>query len=94
MFNIQFAPQMPTLQQIRIPLAGVTITPTATGYSMSGTDIVPYHTLGTTETPMKDRTITDLTGSVDLVAKKYSLQFTCFGKPVSYNGSLYYPANN
>ena len=94
MFNIQFAPQMPTLKQIRIPLAGVTITPTATGYSMSGTDIVPYYTTGTTEAPMKDRTITDLTGSVDLVTKKYTLQFTCFGLTVSYNGSLYYPANN
>ena len=94
MFNIQFAPQMPTLKQIRIPLAGVTITPTATGYNMSGTDIVPYYTTGTTEAPMKDRTITDLTGSVDLVTKKYTLQFTCFGQTVSYNGSLYYPANN
>lgn len=94
MFNIQFAPQMPTLKQIRIPLAGVTITPTATGYSMSGTDIVPYYTTGTTEAPMKDRTITNLTGSVDLVTKKYTLQFTCFGQTVSYNGSLYYPANN
>lgn len=93
-FNIQFAPNMPTLKQIRIPLASATITPTATGYSISGTDIVPYYTTGTTEAPMKDRTITDLTGSVDLVTKKYALQFTCYGLTVTYNGSLYCPASN
>lgn len=94
MFNIQFAPNMPTLKQIRIPLATTTITPTVTGYTMSGTDIVPYYTTGTTEAPMKDRTITDLTASVDLVAKTYALQFTCYGQTVTYHGSLYYPASN
>lgn len=94
MYNIQFVQQMPKLQKIRIPLNNATITPTVSGYEISGTDIVPYYTNGTTELSFGERTVTDLTGNVNLVTKTYQLQFTCFEKTVTYQGSLYVPAKN
>lgn len=94
MFNIQFAPNMPTQPHIRIPLDGATITPTATGYSISGTNIVPYFTRGTVELKDEKFTITDLTASVDLVTKTYSIQFTCVGQTWGKKSQkLYCPAS-
>jgi len=95
MFNIQFVPQMPTQQHIRIPLDSATITTTATGYNISGTNIVPYFTRGTVELKDEKFTITDLTANVDLVTKTYSIQFTCVGQTWGKKDQkLYCPASN
>lgn len=90
--NVKFAEAMPTLKEIAAYLTegeGCTINSTATGYTFECASVVPYYKEGSTETPMGTRTMTNVKGSVDLVNRKYSVQFFCYGLQVNDSGDLY-----
>lgn len=90
--NVKFAAAMPILKEVAAYLSegeGCTITSTATGYTFECASAVPYYKEGSTETPMSTRTMTNVKGSVDLVNRKYSVEFFCYGLQVNDSGNLY-----
>ncbi len=90
-YNISFAAGMPKLAEIRIPLngEGTVIEPTATGYHIAGSGIVPYYIQGGAEVPMASRTIDNLDATIDVAARTYSVEFDCYGLHVAHNGKLH-----
>lgn len=68
---------------------GCTITNTATGYTFESASITPYNKAGTTEIPMDSRKMTNVKGTVDLVNRKFTIDFDCMGEQYSDKGSLY-----
>ena len=87
--NIQFAPQMPKLEEIVIPLDDATIVQTAKGYTATAATIVPYFKQGDKLIPFSDRTITNLNYELNVRDHKFSIEFDCYGLHYTDNGYLY-----
>ncbi|MDY4406501.1 MAG: hypothetical protein SPE55_05500 [Sodaliphilus sp.] len=92
MKNMKFVEAMPTLNEIAVYFNdgdGSTITNTATGYTFESESITPYYKAGTTEIPMDSRQMTNVKGTVDLVNRKFTIDFDCMGIHWKDKGSLY-----
>lgn len=91
--NVKFSDKMPfPLKEMAVYFNdgdGSTITNTATGYTFESASITPYYKAGTTEIPMDSRKMTNVKGTVDLVNRKFTIDFDCFGEQYSDKGSLY-----
>ena len=87
-YNIRFVEEMPKLAEIRIPLSDATITTTPTGYTIEGSDIIPFYMQGQTEVPMSSRPITNLKLDVNVENKTFHIEFDCYGLHVSNDGNL------
>ena len=91
--NVKFSDKMPfPLTEMAIYFNdgdGSTITNTATGYTFESASITPYNKAGTTEIPMDSRKMTNVKGTVDLVNRKFTIDFDCMGEQYSDKGSLY-----
>ena len=91
--NVKFSDKMPfPLKEMAVYFNdgdGSTITNTATGYTFESASITPYYKAGTTEIPMDSRQMTNVKGTVDLVNRKFTIDFDCFGEQYSDKGSLY-----
>lgn len=91
--NVKFSDKMPfPLKEMAVYFNdgdGWTITNTATGYTFESASITPYYKAGTTEIPMDSRQMTNVKGTVDLVNRKFTIDFDCFGEQYSDKGSLY-----
>ena len=63
---------------------------TATGYTFECAQVIPYYKTGTTEIPGDEKfTMTNVKGSVDLVNRKFTIDFDCMGTHYPDAGSLY-----
>ena len=94
MMNMKFVEAMPIIKEIAVYFNdedGSTITNTATGYTFESASITPYFKYkdGATEIPMDSRKMTNVKGTVDLVNRKFTIDFDCFGMHYSDAGSLY-----
>ena len=94
MKNMKFVEAMPIIKEIAVYFNdgdGSTITNTATGYTFESASITPYFKYkdGATEIPMDSRQMTNVKGTVDLVNRKFTIDFDCFGLHYSDKGSLY-----
>lgn len=91
--NVKFSDKMPyPLQEMAVYFNdgdGSTITNTATGYTFESASITPYNKAGTTEIPMDSRQMTNVKGTVDLVNRKFTIDFDCMGLNWKDKGSLY-----
>lgn len=91
--NVKFSDKMPSpLQEMAVYFNdgdGSTITNTATGYTFESASITPYNKAGTTEIPMDSRQMTNVKGTVDLVNRKFTIDFDCMGLNWKDKGSLY-----
>ena len=90
--NVQFSigeRQSPKMT-IRIPYdEHVTITPTATGYTVSGTGITGLYRQNEEYIPFEQSTIDNMEIVVDVVNKQYSISFDCMGGSFTDSGKLY-----
>ena len=93
MKNMKFVEAMPIIKEIAVYFNdgdGSTITNTATGYTFESESITPYYKAGTTEIPGGEKfTMTNVKGTVDLVNRKFTIDFDCFGMHYTDAGSLY-----
>lgn len=94
MKNMKFVEAMPIIKEIAVYFNdgdGSTITNTATGYTFESASITPYFKYkdGATEIPMDSRQMTNVKGTVDLVNRKFTIDFDCFGMHYTDAGSLY-----
>lgn len=94
MMNMKFVEAMPIIKEIAVYFNdedGSTITNTATGYTFESASITPYFKYkdGATEIPMDSRKMTNVKGTVDLVNRKFTIDFDCFGMHYTDAGSLY-----
>lgn len=94
MMNMKFVEAMPIIKEIAVYFNdedGSTITNTATGYTFESASITPYFKYkdGATEIPMDSRKMTNVKGTVDLVNRKFTIAFDCFGMHYTDAGSLY-----
>lgn len=94
MMNMKFVEAMPIIKEIAVYFNdgdGSTITNTATGYTFESASITPYFKYkdGATEIPMDSRKMTNVKGTVDLVNRKFTIDFDCFGTHYTDAGSLY-----
>ncbi|MDY4536842.1 MAG: hypothetical protein SPD46_05830 [Sodaliphilus sp.] len=94
MMNMKFVEAMPIIKEIAVYFNdedGSTITNTATGYTFESASITPYFKYkdGATEIPMDSRQMTNVKGTVDLVNRKFTIDFDCFGMHYTDAGSLY-----
>lgn len=94
MKNMKFVEAMPIIKEIAVYFNdgdGSTITNTATGYTFESASITPYFKYkdGATEIPMDSRQMTNVKGTVDLVNRKFTIDFDCFGMHWKDKGSLY-----
>jgi hypothetical protein len=80
MLKVKFAAAMPF--ELDMLISGVTLTPTADGYSISGTDIVPTALAGQS---FPQYTITDLTGTVTTTSLSFDMH--CGSYPVTFTGT-------
>ena len=91
--NVKFSDKMPfPLKEMAVYFNdgdGCTITNTATGYTFESASITPYNKAGTTEIPMDSRKMTNVKGTVDLVNRKFTIDFDCMGIHWQDAGSLY-----
>ncbi len=83
MIGVKFAEAMPLTLDMTI--AGVTVTETAEGYSISGEGIVPTAMMGPNETPFPQYSITSLEGTA--TEGGLTLSMNCGTSPVSYTGT-------
>ena len=94
MKNMKFVEAMPIIKEIAVYFNdgdGSTITNTATGYTFESASITPYFKYkdGATEIPMDSRQMTNVKGTVDLVNRKFTIDFDCMGIHWQDKGSLY-----
>ena len=94
MKNMKFVEAMPIIKEIAVYFNdgdGSTITNTATGYTFESASITPYfkYNDGATEIPMDSRQMTNVKGTVDLVNRKFTIDFDCMGIHWQDKGSLY-----
>ena len=94
MKNMKFVEAMPIIKEIAVYFNdgdGSTITNTATGYTFESASITPCfkYNDGATEIPMDSRKMTNVKGTVDLVNRKFTIDFDCFGMHYTDAGSLY-----
>lgn len=94
MKNMKFVEAMPIIKEIAVYFNdgdGSTITNTATGYTFESASITPYFKYkdGATEIPMDSRKMTNVKGTVDLVNRKFTIDFDCMGIHWQDKGSLY-----
>ena len=94
MKNMKFVEAMPIIKEIAVYFNdgdGSTITNTATGYTFESASITPYFKYkdGATEIPMDSRQMTNVKGTVDLVNRKFTIDFDCMGIHYPDAGSLY-----
>lgn len=81
--NIQFkvgGASSPVLKKISIP--GLDVTPTATGFDLSGDNIVPFNYSGANldhATPMPSMNVTNYNGKIDLFEAMHTIYFNCMG---------------
>ena len=92
--NVKFVEAMPTLNEMAVYFNdgdGSTITNTATGYTFESASITPYFNYkpGAPEIPMDSRKMTNVKGTVDLVNRKFTIDFDCMGIHWKDKGSLY-----
>lgn len=89
-YNISFAANMPTID-CRIPIDGANIISTATGFTATGTSILPYYMNGgDVEVPMPERQVDNLKLNVDLMNKKFNIEFDGFNDVhFTDSGTLY-----
>ena len=93
--NVKFSDKMPfPLKEMAVYFNdgdGSTITNTATGYTFESASITPYFKYkdGATEIPMDSRQMTNVKGTVDLVNRKFTIDFDCMGIHWQDKGSLY-----
>ena len=85
--NIQFAPEMPILQYIRIPLEELEVT--HEGYTKTIDTLTPYFASGSIETPMPERQIENFVLNVDLHTGKFKIAFDCYGLHFTEELDLY-----
>lgn len=91
---MKFVEAMPIIKEIAVYFNdgdGSTITNTATGYTFESASITPYFKYkdGATEIPMDSRQMTNVKGTVDLVNRKFTIDFDCMGIHWKDKGSLY-----
>ena len=94
MKNMKFVEAMPIIKEIAVYFNdgdGSTITNTATGYTFESASITPYFNYkpGAPEIPMDSRKMTNVKGTVDLVNRKFTIDFDCMGTHYPDAGSLY-----
>lgn len=87
-YNIQFVEAMPKQKKLRIPLDKAGVVVTANGYTITGDNIVPYFTSGTTEVPMAERTVNNFKATLNLTASTFTVEFDCFGLHWTDSGKL------
>ncbi len=90
--NVKFVEAMPILKEMAVYITnedGCTLKSTATGYEFECETITPYYKEGATETPMVTRQMTNVKGNIDLVNRKFSVEFDCYGTHDTYSGTLY-----
>ena len=92
--NVKFSDKMPfPLKEMAVYFNdgdGCTITNTATGYTFECAQVIPYYKTGTTEIPGGEKfTMTNVKGTVDLVNRKFTIDFDCMGIHWQDKGSLY-----
>lgn len=81
--NIQFkvgGASSPVLKKISIP--GLDVTATATGFELSGDNIVPFNYSGENldqATPMPPMVVTNYTGKIDLIESMHTIYFNSMG---------------
>ncbi|MBR5639818.1 MAG: hypothetical protein IKW83_08655 [Muribaculaceae bacterium] len=81
--NIQFkvgGASSPVLKKISIP--DLDVTPTATGFDLSGDNIVPFNYSGTNldqATPMPPMNVTNYNGKIDLIESMHTIYFNSMG---------------
>ncbi len=85
MMGVKFAETMPLTLDMTI--AGVGVTSTADGYSISGDGIVPTAMMGPNETPFPQYTITKLNGTA--TAEELTFEMLCGGSPVDFTGTVH-----
>lgn len=92
--NAKFVDAMPSLKEIAVYFADgdndCTITSTATGYTFECARVIPYYKAGDTEIPGGDKfAMSNVKGTVDLVNRKFTIDFDCYGTHYTDAGSLY-----
>lgn len=92
--NVKFSDKMPfPLKEMAVYFNdgdGCTITNTATGYTFECAQVIPYYKTETTEIPGGEKfAMTNVKGTVDLVNRKFTIDFYCMGEQYSDKGSLY-----
>lgn len=90
MYNIKFVEAMPTQPELRAPLAGAQVEPTATGVVYTASSIVPLFRDGSSWIPMASREMTNVRLSVNYVSATYAVEFDCFGIHYTNDGHLYF----
>lgn len=90
MYNVKFTEQMPVQRRLHFPLSGdnVTVKATTTGYTITGTGIIPLYLDGSTEVPMASRTVDNLVLNINTIAKTFDVAFDCYGLHYTDNGKL------
>ncbi len=79
MYNVKFDEKMPVLDCIEIP--NVPATFTNSGYTLKGTDIVPYYYDSNDQRiPMDSRTVTNLECELNFLTGDLMVSFDCMGK--------------
>lgn len=81
LLKVKFAAAMPLTIDMKVP--GATLTKSASGYAISGENIVPTYMNGT---PYPERTITGLMGTAS--KQEISFSMVCGVFPLSFTGSL------
>ena len=92
--NAKFADAMPSIMEIAVYFADgdndCTITSTATGYTFECARVIPYYKARDTEIPGGDKfAMSNVKGTVDLVNRKFTIDFDCYGTHYTDEGSLY-----
>lgn len=92
--NVKFSDKMPfPLKEMAVYFNdgdGSTITNTATGYTFECAQVIPYYKTETTEIPGGEKfAMSNVKGTVDLVNRKFTIDFYCMGEHYTDKGSLY-----
>lgn len=88
--NVQFSvggASSPLLPKIHIP--DLTVTPTATGYKLTGTGIIPNNITAGGPVPMGERfVVTNFEATLNVVTGAHDIYFNCMGGEHAGNASL------
>lgn len=90
--NVKFVEAMPPLKEMAVYFTDsedCSLKSTATGYTFECAKVTPYFKNGNAEIPYDERQMTNVKGTIDLVNRKYSVEFDCYGKHDAYSGTLY-----
>lgn len=90
--NVKFVEAMPIQKELAVYFTDseeCLLKSTSTGYTFECAKLTPYFKDGNTEIPMESRQMTNVKGNIDLVNRKFSIEFYCYGINFSDSGTLY-----